>query len=90
MSIGELRLGVDLMDTTSYQQIVQRVAAAAKGRKQGQWIAGHGWHESKWTRKPPVSVRNFPTHAALSAAVPTTLWCSIAPTATHCWSTPRR
>jgi predicted amidohydrolase YtcJ len=70
MSMGEVRLGVDLMDATSYQQIVQRVAAAAKSRKPGQWIAGHGWHESKWTRKPPVSVRNFPTHAALSAAVP--------------------
>lgn len=70
MSIGLAKLGVDLNATTSYQQIVQRVATAAKDRKKGQWIQGRGWHESKWSRKPPVVVRNFPTHAALSAAVP--------------------
>ena len=70
MSLGLAKLGVDLNAAKSCQQIVQRVAAAAKDRQKGQWIQGRGWHESKWSRKPPVVVRNFPTHAALSAAIP--------------------
>ncbi len=70
MGLGLARLGVDLNGTTGFRQIVDRVAAAAKDRPKGQWIKGRGWHESKWSEKPNVVVRGFPTHAELSAAVP--------------------
>lgn len=69
LDLGLARLGVDLAGATSYRQIVERVAAAARSRPKGQWIQGRGWHESKWSEKPGAMVRRFPTHAELSAAV---------------------
>jgi hypothetical protein len=68
--IGFARLDVDLVGTRSFAEVVDRVAAAAKGRPPGEWIRGRGWHEGKWTAPAPGAVRGFPTHAALSAISP--------------------
>ena len=70
LGIGFARLDVDLMGTRSYSEVVQRVAAAAAGRRPGEWIRGRGWHEGKWEAPGPGSVRGFPTHHALSDATP--------------------
>jgi predicted amidohydrolase YtcJ len=70
LGIGYQRLDVDLMGTTSYAEVVARMARAVRGRPRGEWIRGRGWHESKWTAPPTDAVRGFPTQAALSAAVP--------------------
>jgi predicted amidohydrolase YtcJ len=70
LGIGFARLDVDLMGTASYQEVVDAVAEAVKGRAPGEWIQGRGWHEEKWTSLPPGAVRGFPTHEALSAVSP--------------------
>jgi predicted amidohydrolase YtcJ len=70
LSVGAARLGVDLQGTRSYQELVDRVAAAVKGKKAGDWIRGRGWHEGKWTEPSVPTVRGFPTHDALSAVSP--------------------
>jgi predicted amidohydrolase YtcJ len=70
LGVGFARLDVDLAGTTSYAEIVERVARAVAGRAPGEWIRGRGWHEEKWSRPAPGSVRGFPTHAALSAVSP--------------------
>jgi predicted amidohydrolase YtcJ len=70
LGIGFARIDVDLMGTATYEEVVGRVAEAAKGRAPGEWIRGRGWHEEKWTSLPRGAVRGFPTHAALSAASP--------------------
>ncbi len=70
LGLGELRTSVDLRDAPTYGEVVRRIAEAAKSRPAGEWIYGRGWHESKWTAAPSPVVRGFPTHAALSQAVP--------------------
>jgi predicted amidohydrolase YtcJ len=68
--IGDGKLGLELMGTTSWDQIVRMVGGAAKKAKPGQWIVGRGWHQDKWTSKPAPNVEGFPTHASLDAVSP--------------------
>jgi predicted amidohydrolase YtcJ len=70
LGIGFARLDVDLVGTRGYAEAVERVAAAVKTRKPGEWVRGRGWHEGKWDAPPPGAVRGFPTHAALTAVSP--------------------
>jgi predicted amidohydrolase YtcJ len=70
LGIGFARLDVNLMGTTSWAEVVERVAAAAKNRPAGEWVRGRGWHEEKWTAPAPGAIRGFPTHEALSAVSP--------------------
>ena len=55
---------VDLVGTRSYDEVVARVAARAKGAPAGEWILGRGWDQNHW------GDTRFPTHEALSRAVP--------------------
>jgi hypothetical protein len=68
--VGQAQLNLKLMKTSSWQEIVAMVEAAAKKAKPGQWIYGRGWHQEKWTRKPEPNVEGFPTHEALSKVSP--------------------
>jgi hypothetical protein len=70
LGIGYARLDVDLVGTRSYAEVVERVAAAVKGRRPGEWVRGRGWHEGKWDAPAPGAVRGFPTHEALTAVSP--------------------
>jgi predicted amidohydrolase YtcJ len=67
LNLGFARLNVNLVDAKSYQDVVDRVAAAVKTSKPGEWVIGRGWHQDKWTDKTSLTVRGFPTHQALSA-----------------------
>ena len=68
--VGQAQLNLNLMKTTSWDQIVAMVGDAAKKAKPGQWIYGRGWHQEKWTAKPEPNVEGFPTHVALSKVSP--------------------
>ncbi len=68
--IGEAKLQLALMKTTSWEQIVAMVADAVKKAKPGEWIVGRGWHQEKWTKRPEPSVEGFPTHESLSNVSP--------------------
>ncbi len=69
MGVGLNKMEIDLMGTSSYQEILDIVAAAVAKAKPGEWITGRGWHQSKWTTQPEM-VKGFPTHHALSAVSP--------------------
>lgn len=62
--LGDLVAAVDLVGTTSYPMVVERVAAAAAKLPVGTWVFGRGWDQNDW---PDTT---FPDHLALSAAVP--------------------
>ena len=63
--LGSLQLGVvDLSGTTTYQQVIDLVRAAADRTPAGDWIIGRGWDNESW---PDTSL---PAHDALSEAVP--------------------
>ena len=71
-NLGTLQLQLNLMKTSSWQEIVDMVAAAAKKANPGQWIYGRGWHQEKWTATPQPNVEGFPTHESLSRVSPGT------------------
>ena len=55
---------MDLTGTTSYEQVIARVVERARTTPRGEWILGRGWDQNDW------GSTNFPTHEALSRAVP--------------------
>ncbi|HVT61484.1 MAG TPA: amidohydrolase [Thermoanaerobaculia bacterium] len=55
---------VDLRGAASYPEVVRRVSEAARRLPTGGWVFGRGWDQSLWPEK------QFPTHQALSQAVP--------------------
>ena len=70
MGLGYNELNLDLMNTSSYQQIVDAVAEEVKKVKPGEWIIGRGWHQSKWDQMPADTVNGFQTHYQLSEVSP--------------------
>ncbi|NHF61202.1 amidohydrolase [Flavobacteriaceae bacterium TP-CH-4] len=70
MGLGYNELNLDLLNTTSYQEIVDAVAEAVKTTEPGEWITGRGWHQSKWTEMPADTVKGFQTHHRLSEVSP--------------------
>jgi predicted amidohydrolase YtcJ len=68
--LGDSLLQLRLADTRSWDEIVARVAAAAKRAHPGEWIRGRGWHQEKWTAAPAPNVEGFPLHASLDAVSP--------------------
>jgi predicted amidohydrolase YtcJ len=64
LGLGEALQQVDLTGTRSYDEVVARVVAAAKGQPAGKWIIGRGWDQNDWADT------RFPTHDALSRALP--------------------
>ena len=64
LNLGNSLRNVDLVGTTSYDEVVARVAARAREVPAGTWILGRGWDQNDW------GDTRFPTHAALSRAVP--------------------
>jgi predicted amidohydrolase YtcJ len=64
LGLGEALRSVDLVGTKSYDEVVARVAQAAKGLPAGKWILGRGWDQNDW------GDTRFPTHDALTRAVP--------------------
>lgn len=64
LGLGTALRTVDLVGTTSYDQVIQRVAARAKAVPAGAWISGRGWDQNDW------GDTRFPSHEALSRAVP--------------------
>jgi len=70
MGLGQSRMVIDLMDVSSWDEIVRRVGEAAAKAQPGEWIRGRGWHQEKWTAVPQPNVEGFPIHDALSKVSP--------------------
>ena len=64
LGLGQALRNVDLVGAKSYDEVIARVVNAAKGQPDGQWILGRGWDQNDW------GDTRFPTHEALSRAVP--------------------
>jgi predicted amidohydrolase YtcJ len=54
---------VDLVGSTSYEEVISRIVAGSQGAPAGEWIVGRGWDQNDWPAK------EFPTAAALDRAV---------------------
>lgn len=63
-NLGGLLKRIDLRETKSYDEVVQRVAERVKAAKPGEWITGRGWNQESWKESA------LPTHDKLSAVSP--------------------
>lgn len=70
MGLGYNELNLDLMNITSYEEMVEKVKEAVAKAQPGQWIIGRGWHQDKWTTKPEKLINGFQTHQLLSEVSP--------------------
>jgi len=70
MALGESKLQLDLTTARTWDEIVARVADAARKVPRGAWIEGYGWHQEKWDHPPSPAVEGNPVHASLSAVSP--------------------
>ncbi len=70
LELGQSLMELKLADAKTWDEVVARVAAAAKKAKPGQWIVGRGWHQEKWTHAPQPNVEGLPLHASLDAVSP--------------------
>ncbi|MFV9550369.1 amidohydrolase [Algibacter sp. PT7-4] len=70
MGLGYNELNLNLINTTSYQDIIDAVAERVKKAEPGEWIIGRGWHQSKWDSLPTEMVKGFQTHNRLSEVSP--------------------
>ena len=70
MGLGDAMTVLDLTTARSWDEIVAKVAAAARSAQPGEWIRGRGWHQEKWEAPPQPAIEGNPVHAALSAASP--------------------
>jgi len=70
MSLGEQLSVLDLRETRSWDEIVQKVREVAAHAAPGDWIEGAGWHQEKWGAVPAGAVGGVPLNAALDVAAP--------------------
>ena len=61
MGLGQAALQLDLVGTTSIQDLQQRLRFYAAARPNDRWLLGRGWNQEMWTEK------RFPTAADLDA-----------------------
>jgi hypothetical protein len=70
IGIGRAKMIVNLIGISGYDELIERVKAAAEKAAPGEWISGRGWHEEKWSDRSSLTVRGFMTHHKLSEAIP--------------------
>lgn len=70
MGLGYNELNLDLLEVTSYDELIEKVREAVAKAKPGQWILGRGWHQDKWETKPARMYKGFPAHQELSKVSP--------------------
>jgi predicted amidohydrolase YtcJ len=64
LGLGFSLANIQLADTRSYEQVIQRVIERLNGAPAGRWIQGRGWDQNKW------GDTRFPTHEALTRISP--------------------
>lgn len=61
---------LDLLSTTSWDEIADSVKHRATKATPGEWIVGRGWHQEKWNSPPARQVNGYPYHDLLSQVSP--------------------
>ncbi|WP_435354400.1 amidohydrolase [Emticicia sp. SJ17W-69] len=64
MGLGQMLSQCDLVDTKSYEEIIERLKKFDSEHKDEQWIIGRGWDQNDW------DIKVFPTKDLLDKAFP--------------------
>ncbi|SMD32687.1 hypothetical protein SAMN04488029_1038 [Reichenbachiella faecimaris] len=70
MGIGKNLINLDLLNTKSYDEIIEMVKTKVDEVEDGEWILGRGWHQDKWFVLPENMIDGFPAHNKLSEISP--------------------
>ncbi|MCB9285658.1 MAG: amidohydrolase [Lewinellaceae bacterium] len=68
--MGQLLANINLLQVKNWDEVVEKVAAAAQKARPGEWIYGRGWHQEKWDTRPEPNVLGYPFHRQLSEVSP--------------------
>ena len=68
--LGKSLSTLNLLHTTSWEEILKMVQLQKSGFGVNEWIEGRGWHQEKWTSKPPITYQGYPTNKELSKLTP--------------------
>jgi len=69
MEVGLAALSLDLSDTRTLAQALDKVRAFAAAHPDRAWITGRGWNQEQWGLKDASGASRFPTAAELDSAV---------------------
>jgi predicted amidohydrolase YtcJ len=75
LGLGDTKRQLDLTTARTWDEIVARVAAAARTAPRGAWIIGHGWHQEKWDRPPTPAVEGTRCTRRSAPRRRTIRWC---------------
>ncbi len=64
VGLGQMLSQADLVGTTSYEDIIERLRVFEKENPDNEWIIGRGWDQNDW------EVKEFPTKQLLDEAFP--------------------
>ena len=70
MGVGENQLNIDLLNATSYEELIALVDSAIATKEPGEWILGRGWHQDKWDSVTGGLIDGFPTNELLNTISP--------------------
>lgn len=70
LSLGKALYEINLLNTRSWQEIVELSRKKVSETEENKWIEGRGWHQEKWISDPGLTVDGYPYHDALSAISP--------------------
>lgn len=70
LGIGKAGMELKLGNVDSWQEIVEKVRAAAEQAQPGEWIEGRGWHQEKWEQAPEKAFEGLPRKESLDAVSP--------------------
>lgn len=68
--LGESLYKVSLMDTRSWNEVIDSVTTRLKDLEKGAWLEGRGWHQEKWLGRNEELVEGYPTNLTLSERTP--------------------
>ena len=69
-SLGLNLIHLDLLETTSWNDIIDSVLIRVSTSPPGAWIVGRGWHQEKWSDAVTPSINGYPYHDSLSMISP--------------------
>ncbi len=69
-NMGRILTHINLLETKSWQDILDLVAEKAETAQPGEWIYGRGWHHEKWDSLPARNFGGYPYHDLLSEVAP--------------------
>lgn len=70
LSLGNTLMTLDLLDVSSWPDLLRQVKNIADSLPPGSWIEGRGWHQDKWKSDRLNTFNGYPYHHELSAVTP--------------------